>query len=208
MIRTLVVFFCLSVLACAQTENPHSSAQSATRSEANRLAGLKRNDGFIPYYWDVTKGALLFELSPQRLNEEFIYFTGLSSGVGSIEMFADRSSVGESQLCRFVRSGPKVLVIAENTNFRAERGSRELQHSVERSFPTSVIASLPVESEQGESLLVNANPLVVRDATGLLNQLRRPSRAVNGMVRQVPNENAANWRLDEQRSAVDMEHTR
>jgi len=208
MIRTFVVVFCLSVLALAQTENPHSSAQSETRSEINRLAGLKRNDGFIPYYWDAKKGVLLFELSPQRLNEEFIYFTGLSSGVGSIEMFADRSSVGESQLCRFVRSGPKVLIIAENTSFRAERGSRELQHSVERSFPTSVIASLPIESEQGDNLVLNANPLVVRDAAGLLNQLRRPSRAVNGMVRQVSNENAATWRVDEQRSAVDMDHTR
>ena len=193
MMTRLLLALCLSTLALAQAENPHSGTQSEARSEANRLAGLKRNDGFIPYYWDAKKGMLLFELTPQRLNEEFIYFTGVSSGIGSIEMFADRSSVGGSQLCRFVRSGPKVLVVAKNTNFRAEHGSRELQHSVERSFPTSVIASLPLESEQSDNLVVNANPLVVRDASGLLNQLRRPSRAVNGMVRSVANENAANW---------------
>jgi hypothetical protein len=208
--RRLFLFFCLSVFVFAQSEKPHSSAQPETtgsRSEANRLAGLKRNDGFIPYYWDAKKGLLLFELSPQRLSGEFIYFTGLSSGVGSIEMFADRSSVGESQLCRFVRSGPKVLVVAENTGFRAEHGSPELQHSVGRSFPTSVIASLPVESEEGDNLIVNANPLVVRDATGLLNQLRRPSRAINGVIRPIANENSANWHLDEGRSAVDMDHT-
>src|SRR5207302_4752098 len=129
-------------------------------------------------------------------------------GVGSIEMFADRSSVGGSQLCRFVRSGPKVLVIAENTRFRAENGSAELRHSVERSFPTSVLASLTVEAEEGENLIVNANPLVVRDAAGLLGQLRRPSRAVNGIIRPVANENAGNWRLDDQRSTVDLDHTR
>ncbi|MFL6438434.1 MAG: zinc-dependent metalloprotease [Terriglobales bacterium] len=209
--KSLFLFFCFSALVFAQSESPRSSEQpeAATGShpESNRLAGLKRNDGFVPYYWDAKKGLLLFELSPQRLNAEFIYFTGLSSGVGSIEMFADRSSVGESQLCRFVRSGPKVLVIAENTRFRAEHGSPELLHSITRSFPSSVIASLPVESEQGESLIVNANPLVVRDATGLLNQLRRPSRAVNGMVRPIATENAATWHLDEARSAVDMDHT-
>jgi hypothetical protein len=209
--KNLFLFFCFSTLVFAQSESPRSSGQpeAATGShpESNSLAGLKRNDGFVPYYWDAKKGLLLFELSPQRLNAEFIYFTGLSSGVGSIEMFADRSSVGESQLCRFVRSGPKVLVIAENTHFRAEHGSPELQHSVARSFPTSVIASLPVESEQGDNLIVNANPLVVRDATGLLNQLRRPSRAVNGMVRPVATENAAAWHLDEARSSVDMDHT-
>jgi len=213
MTKTILLLFCLSVFVFSQNKNFSSSSQeqaanAVQHSSAGRVAGLKRNDGFIPFYWDAKKGELLFELSQERLNTEFIYFTGLSSGVGSIEMFADRSSVGGSQLCRFVRSGPKVLVIAENTSFRAENGSSELKHSVERSFPTSIIAALPVESEQGDSLVVNANPLVVRDATGLLNQLRRPSRAINGVVRQVANENAANWRLDAERSAVDMEHTR
>lgn len=207
--KILLLALCLSTCASAQTDNSHPATSSgiAARGDGNRLAGLKRNDGFIPFYWDAKKGTLLFELTPQRLNEEFIYFTGLSSGVGSIEMFADRSSVGASQLCRFVRSGPKVLVIAENTRFRAEHGSPELKHSVERSFPTSVIASLPVESEQGDNLVVSANPLVVSDVTGMLGQLRRPSRAVNGVVRPAANESAANWRLDEQRSAVDMDHT-
>jgi hypothetical protein len=206
--KILVLALCLSSFAFTQTDSHSQTGSNPTQAEGNRLAGLKRNDGFIPYYWDAKKGVLLFELRPQRLTEEFIYFTGLSSGVGSIEMFADRGSVGGSQLCRFLRSGPKVLVIAENTRFRAENGGAELKHSVERSFPTSVIAALPIESEQGDSLVVNANPLVVRDVTGLLGQLRRPSRAVNGMVRPVAGEIGASWHLDDQRSGVDMDHTR
>ena len=208
--KTFLLAVLLPSLAFAQTDNQRSSSQPTAQvhKDENRLQGLKRNDGFIPFYWDVKKGVLLFELTPQRLNEEFIYFTGLSSGIGSIEMFADRSSVGASQLCRFIRSGPKVLVMAENTRFRAENGSAELRHSVERSFPTSVLASLPVEAEDGDKLIVNANPLVVRDASGLLGQLRRPSRAIGGMVRAVANENAGNWRLDDQRSTVDLDHSR
>src|SRR6267142_1625578 len=193
-LTALLVLF-LSVAACAQ------------QPEANRLAGLKRNDGFMPYYWDAKKGVLLFELTPQRMHEEFIYFTGLSSGVGSIQMFADWSSVGRSQLCRLVRSGPKVLVVAENTAFRAENGSAELKHSVERSFPTSVIAALPIESEKDDVLIVNANPLALRDVTGLMEQLRRPSRAVNGVVRQAEGP-GVQWRFDDQRSTIDMDHTR
>ncbi|HWZ43983.1 MAG TPA: zinc-dependent metalloprotease [Candidatus Saccharimonadales bacterium] len=189
----VLIVLCLSVVSGAQTEG-------------NRLAGLQRKDGFIPFYWDAKKGTLLFELSPQRMKEELIYFTGLSSGVGSMQMFADRSTTGRSQLCRLVRSGPKVLVIAENTGFRAEHGSPELKHSVERSFPTSVIAALPIESEKDDTLIVNANPLVLRDVTGLLDQLRRPSRAINGMVRQVEG-GGSNWRLDEQRSTIDIDHT-
>ena len=208
--KFLIAFLLFSTIVYAQNDSSHRGGQPevpASHNEANRLAGLNRVDGFIPYYWDAKKGMLLFELTPQRLNQEFIYFTGLSSGVGSIEMFADRSTVGGSHLCRFVRSGPKVLVIAENLRFRAERGSPELKHSVERSFPTSVIAALPIESEQGDTVVVNGNPLVVRDVTGLLGQIRRPSQAVNGMVHPVASDAPANWHLDEQRSSVDMDHT-
>jgi hypothetical protein len=183
------------------------SIDLCAQGEANRLAGLKRNDGFVPFYWDAKKGTLLFELSPQRMSQEFIYFTGLSSGIGSTQMFADRSSTGISHLCKLVRSGPKVFVVAENTGFRAEHGSTELKHSVERSFPTSIVAALPIESEENGMLIVNANPLVVRDATGLLDQLRRPARAVNGVIRQIEG-GGSNWHLDEQRSIVDMDHTR
>jgi hypothetical protein len=209
-LKRLLLVLLISICGFAQDENSHAvqSANATAPHEGNRLAGLKRVDGFIPYYWDAKKGVLLLELTPESMSNEFIYFTGLSSGVGSIEMFADRSSVTQSQLCRFVRSGPKVLVIAENMRFRAEHGSPELKHSVERSFPTSVIAALPIESEQGDNVVVNGNPLVVRDATGLLGQLRRPSRAVNGMARPVATENVGNWRLDDQRSSVDMDHTR
>src|SRR5215813_11782227 len=181
---------------------------AAAQTDQSRTSGLKRIDGFLPFYWDAKKGMLLFELSPQRMNEEFIYFTGLSSGVGSTLMFADRSSFGRSQLCRFVRSGPKILVVAENTDYRAEHGNPELKHSVERSFPTSVLAALPIEGEQSGNIIMNANPLVVRDATGLIEQLRRPSRAVGGMVRQTEAPGGANWRLDDQRSTLDMDHTR
>src|SRR5215468_3858383 len=116
--KTFLLVVLLSSLAFAQTDNQHSASQPAraqTHKDENRLQGLKRNDGFIPFYWDAKKGMLLFELSPQRMNEEFIYFTGLGSGVGSTLMSADRSTTGRSQLCKLVRSGPKVLVIAENT---------------------------------------------------------------------------------------------
>src|SRR5579862_241202 len=176
-------------------------------SLAVRTAGLQRHDGFFPYYWDEKKGDILFELSPALLNQEFLYFTGLGSGIGSTEAFADRSSFGGAVLCRFRMAGARVLVIQENTSFRAPNGSPELQHSVEYSFPTSVLASLPVEADHDGTLLVNADALLVRDAFDLLSQLRRPSRAVGGVVVREQSSRGADWRLDKDRSIIDLEHT-
>ena len=134
-------------------QNPPSS-----NSFKDRVAGLTRKGGFFPYYWDDKKGEVLFELSPGTLNREFLYFTALGTGVGSTEVFADRSSFGSSKLCRLRRVANRVLVIEENTSFRATQGSTDLKHSIEESFPVSVLAVLPVEAELDGTVLINANP--------------------------------------------------
>ena len=124
--------------------------------------------------------------------------------MGSTTLFADRGSLGRGTVCRFQQVGARVLVIAQNSSFRAERGSSDLKKSVELSFPTSVLAALPVEGEQDGALLVDAKPLLLRDAADLLSQMRRPTQAVNGqMVRQESKD--ANWKLDDTRSVIDLE---
>jgi hypothetical protein len=174
---------------------------------ASRTAGLQKHEGFVPYYWDEKKGAVLFELSPAALDREFLYFAGMGTGIGSPQMFADRSSFGSSGLCRFRRIGMRVLVIQENTDFRAEHASAELRHSVESSFPTSVLAALPVEAEQDGTVLVDAGALIVRDAADLLSQLRRPSRVVGGVTVREEKSGGADWRLDRERSLLDPDHS-
>ena len=192
---------CFPVRAQAAT-----STEKDTPSVASRTSGLQKHDGFIPYYWDEKKGALLFELSPRALGREFLYFTGMGSGIGSPELFADRSSFGDEVLCRFRRVGMRVLVIEENSRFRATHGSPELAQSVDSSFPTSVAASLPIEAEQDGTVLVNANSLLIRDAFDLISQLRQPTQAAGGaMVRGQAA--SVSWRLDENRSVVDLDHS-
>ena len=91
----VVVVTCIALGAAAQTARAARAALSA------RTAGLERHDGFFPYYWDEKKGDILFELSPAALQGEFLYFTGLGSGIGSIEAFADRSSFGAGRCADF-----------------------------------------------------------------------------------------------------------
>jgi hypothetical protein len=191
------------VRSVAQT-SPQTNEQVTL---ASRTAGLLKHDGFLPYYWDEKKGSVLFELSTSSLDREFLYFTGMGTGIGSTQVFADRSSFGGAALCRFRRVGTRVLVVQENTGFRAENGSAELKYSVESSFPTSVLAVLPVEAEQNGTVLVDGGALIVRDAADLLSQLRHPTRIVGGQMVQDDKSSAVAWRLDKDRSLVDPDHS-
>ncbi|HEU5452358.1 MAG TPA: zinc-dependent metalloprotease, partial [Terriglobales bacterium] len=57
--------------------------------------------------------------------------------------------------------------------------------------------------------VVNANPLIVRDAFDLLGQFRHPSRAAGGQVTRTQGPpSGGSWRVDESRSAVDLERTK
>jgi hypothetical protein len=202
------IFALVSACCLLATGRTHAQETSTTEpvSVAKRAAGLKRHDGFLPFYWDEKKDAFLLELSPSALSREFLYFIGMGSGVGSTEVFADRSSFAESALCRFRRAGTRVLVIQENPGFRAQKGSAELQQSVEASFPTSVLAAMPIEAEQDGTLLVKANSLIIRDAADLVSQLKH--RTVNIAGRLVQEDGAgASWHLDAERSVLDADHT-
>src|ERR1041385_4224502 len=99
----------LALACCLARAQSSPGGDKETPSVASRTSGLQKHDGFLPYYWDEKKGELLFELSPAALAREFLYFTGMGSGIGSTELFADRSSFGDEQLCRFRRVGMRVL---------------------------------------------------------------------------------------------------
>jgi len=203
LIAVLSLFCSLPICVAAQTTPP---AQPEKTTLPARTAGLTRRDGFFPYYWDEKRGDILFEISAANLRREFLYFAGLGTGTGSPEMFADRSTIGNSALCHLRRVGSHVLVIQENTGFRAENGSQELKHSVEESFPTSVLAALPIEVEQDGTLLVNTSPLLMHDAADLLSQLHHPSVVVNGNVVR-DSGHSSDWKLDKDRSVVDLDHS-
>lgn len=200
-------------LAHAAPRDPGNAPTPAERvTIAARTATLKRTDGFVPFYWDAKKGVLLLELSPAALGRQFLYYTALGSGIGSLDLMADRSSFGNrSSVARFLRVGPRVLLIVENDAFRAVGGPPALERSVEQSFPTSVMAALPVEAEQDGTVLCDATPLLIRDAFDLIGRIQHPEPPQTGQVMRQGNaadRSRPDWRLDETRSVVDLEHTR
>jgi hypothetical protein len=77
---------------------------------------------------------------------------------------------------RFQRVGGRVLVMAQNTDYRAPLGDASQQEGVADSFPTSLLASLPVQSDKGGKIVVDATSLFMRDAANVVGTLRRTNQ--------------------------------
>ena len=135
---------------------------------AQSVTGLERKDGFIPFYWDAARGRLLLEIP--KLNDDLLYFAGVGKGIGSVELGVDRGSSNVSAVIAFERVGPKVLVVQRNLKYRALAGNRALVEGLEESFASSILASLPVESDKDGKLVVDGSPLLLRDALNIEGQ--------------------------------------
>jgi hypothetical protein len=142
--------------------------QPATRI-ADRTGGAQRADGYIPFYWDAARGRVLLEIP--ALGEDVLYYVSAASGAGSVELPFDRGIL-TSGVIRFERSGPRVLVVQQNLDYRAVGGSPAQVENVRDSFASSVLAGLPVEAEEGGRVLVDATPLFMRDAANVEGRLR------------------------------------
>jgi hypothetical protein len=140
---------------------------------AERTAGMQRTDGYLPFYWDNARGRVLVEIP--AFDADVLYYVSAASGGGSVEMSFDRGIMGSSVI-HFQRSGPRVLVVQQNLDYRAPGGHAALVENIRDSFPSSVIAALPVEADEGGRVLADATPLFMRDAGNVVGGLRRANQ--------------------------------
>ncbi len=158
----LLVFVLLFTLGIDAQQPP-----AATMAERTR--GLERTDGFVPFYWDAARGRVLFEIPV--FGQDVLYYVSAASGAGSVEMPFDRGILS-SIVIRFERSGARVLVVAQNLDYRAVGGQAAQVENVRDSFASSVLAALPVEADEAGRVLVDASPLFMRDAANVEGRLR------------------------------------
>ena len=183
----------LAVLFAVQASGPPAEKPAAGEvipSIADRARGLERREGFLSFYWDARKGQLLLEVEPGR--REFLYGSGLAGGAGLLEVSLDRGQAGNLALCRFERVGPRVLLVQRQTAHASFVDDPERTRVVEESFPSSVLASLPIAAEEGGRVLVDASAFLLAD-TDVLPALKRAK--------------VGDWRQDVSRSAFVFDRT-
>jgi hypothetical protein len=134
------------------------------------LAGLQRTDGYVPFWFDDARGKVLLEVPV--FDEDVLYYVSAATNPGSVQVGMDRGII-YTAVIHFVRSGDQVVVNQINLDYRATQGSAATQAGVTESFPSSVLAVLPVVSDAAGRVVVDGTPLFMRDAGYVANRLKR-----------------------------------
>ena len=138
---------------------------------AEKTAGAQKLPGYFNLYWDAKQGKLWLEID--KWSSEFLYQTGLPAGVGSNDIGLDRGQLGATRIVRFERSGPKVLLIQENLEYRAVSNDPDERRAVHDSFAESALWGFKVEAEEKDHALVDATDFFLRDDHGIPVALKR-----------------------------------
>jgi Met-zincin/Domain of unknown function (DUF5117) len=148
---------------------PDNITQTATISE--KTVNTQKLAGYFNLYWDPKQGKLWLEID--KWNSAFLYQSGLSAGIGSNDIGLDRGQLGATRIVRFERSGPKVLLVQENLDYRAISDDQAERRAVHDSFAESVIAGFAVGAEEKDRVLVDATDFFLRDAHDIPATLRK-----------------------------------
>jgi hypothetical protein len=172
-IIVLLLYALFAVPAHAADDRP------APKTISEFVRGFQKIDGFVPLYWDASTGKLHLEAS--RFGEEFLFQVSLPAGLGSNPVGLDRGALGGAWVVVFERVGPRVLLVARNYRYRARSDNPAERRAVEDSFARSVLWGFEAEAFDGDRVLVDATPFLLRDSHGISDALRRAEQGSYGL---------------------------
>jgi hypothetical protein len=166
-------------------------AQKSTEIET-KTHGLTKYPGYFNFYWDEKTGHILLEVD--KFDTEFLYVNSLPAGVGSNDLALDRGQIGNSRIIKFIKSGPKILLVQPNYAYRAISNNADERKSVEEAFAQSVIWGFKQEADQDGRVLIDLTPFLLRDSHAIADKLAASQQG--------------SFNLDESRSAVYLPNTK
>jgi hypothetical protein len=183
----------LMFAAIAPAQNSASEKQhKAPPTIGEKTSGMQKLPGFFTYYWDASDGKLWLQID--KWNTQFLYYETLPNGVGSNDVGLDRGQPGKTEVVHFERSGPRILLVAENERYRAVTDDLEERAAVQQAFAQSVLWGFESAAEEGESVLVDATPFFLSDAHEVTARLAALKQG--------------NYHVDPSRSAIYLPRTK
>jgi hypothetical protein len=157
-----------------------------------KTRGFTKYTGYFNFYWDEKTGHILVEVD--KFDTEFLYVNSLPAGIGSNDLGLDRGQIGNSRIVKFVKSGPKILLIQPNYAYRAISNNADERRSVEEAFAQSVLWGFKQEAEEDGRVLIDLTPFLLRDSHAIADKLAASQQG--------------SFNLDESRSAVYLPNTK
>jgi hypothetical protein len=158
----------------------------------SKTQGLTKYTGYFNFYWDDKTGKVFLEID--GFNKEFLYVNSLPSGVGSNDLGLDRGQIGDSRIVKFIKIGPKVLLIQPNYSFRANSNNADERRSVEEAFAQSAIYGFTAVATDGDRALIDITSFLLRDSHKIADKLNAG--------------NQGSYSPDESRSAIYLPNTK
>jgi hypothetical protein len=184
-----------------------NTAGTPAASIAAVTQGMKKFDGYFNFYYDDKTGRILLEVD--KFDTEFLYFKSLTDGAGRS---AERGQASNA-IAKFIKIGPKVLLVEPNYSYRANTTNADEVKAVENAFAKSVIWGFAPIAVEGDKALIDLTPFIVRDSQGIGSRLgATPAAGGRGARGAAPAAGgggaAAGYRIDETRSGVYMANTK
>jgi len=186
------LLICTMVCVAQKNKKETTSAPATTSPIQAKVAALKHSPGYFDFYYDEKQDKLFLLID--KFDTEFLYVVSLPAGVGSNDIGLDRGQLGADRIVKFVRSGPKVLMVQPNYSFRAITNNEDERNAVELAFAKSVLWGFTVVAEEGGKVLVDATDFYIQDAHDVIGTLRSQQQG--------------NYSLDKSRSAFYLPRTK
>jgi hypothetical protein len=186
-----LAFWMLVMVVSAQnptSETPHKTPPTIEQ----KTSGMQKMPGFFTYFWDGREGKLWLQID--KWNAPFLYYETLPNGVGSNDVGLDRGQPGKMNVVHFERSGSRILLVAENEDYRAVADDPDQQLAVQQAFAQSVLWGFEAAAESGESALVDATPFFLSDEHEVAAKLAELKQG--------------NYHVDASRSAIYLPRTK
>lgn len=173
---------------------PFLEAQKRKKSKTAAVVPVqeKKFDGFIDFSYQEKEDKVTLRIS--QLDEEFLYVSSLSAGIGSNDIGLDRGQLGGEHIVKFVKAGNKLLLIEPNYNYRAISQNPDEVKAVEEAFAKSVLWGFKIEKETNGEYLVDATGFFIRDVHGVSARLAQTKQG--------------GYKLDKTRSAFNLDGTK
>ncbi len=166
--------------------------QSAFSQFFNNNTSVKSYKGYFNFYYDNNTDKLYLDID--KLNTEFLYVSALSQGVGSNDIGLDRGQLGGGRVVKFVKMGPKIMLVQPNLEYRAISNNTDETNSVKEAFAKSVLFGFKIKETKNGHYLVDATQFFMRDVHGVAKRLRQTKQG--------------QYSLDKSKSAFNTERTK